>query len=70
MPRFAQLFKDTSPPLIWSEGWQGGTSEADPALDKYASISRVSLGNIHLLVFQILAGNVHIHKDAERHDGL
>ncbi|KDR74998.1 hypothetical protein GALMADRAFT_140558 [Galerina marginata CBS 339.88] len=36
MPRFAQLFKDTSPPLVWSDGWQGGSSEADPALDKYA----------------------------------
>ncbi|KAH9484935.1 hypothetical protein JR316_0001839 [Psilocybe cubensis] len=36
MPRFAQLFKDTSPPLVYSNGWQGGSSANDPLLDKYA----------------------------------
>lgn len=38
MPRFAQLFKDTSPPLVWSDGWQGGSSETDSALDQYVSL--------------------------------
>lgn len=36
MPRFAQLFKDTSPPLVYSDGWQGGSSANDSLLDKYA----------------------------------